>query len=211
MLKLDSLRNNHYGSTIWVLGSGPSLNFLSPQFFADKITISTNYSAETLGFVPDYAFSHYHRNAWDLLATSKIVVTLAKDTVTQQDWLAGDDENLCLIEQLNYNPPGSNWNPLTSHNPGDDTLAYGSSSLHGSMHLAAWLGAAHIVLVGADCGTLDGEHRVAGYPEGHKLWELYNKHHKLMKEFLEGKYGVTVYSLNPFINFNLEGHDFQGV
>lgn len=211
MLKLERLRNNHYGSTIWVLGSGPTLNFLDPVFFMDKITVSTNYSAEILGFVPDYAFTHYHANAWDLLATSKTVVTLAKDTVTQQDWLAGDDENLCLVEQLNYSPPGSNWNPLTSHNPGNETLAYGSSSLHGSMHLAAWLGAAHIVLVGADCGTLDGEHRVAGYPDGHKLWELYNEHHKLMKTFLEEKYGVTVYSLNPFINFNLEGHAFQGV
>lgn len=211
MLKLDSLRNTHYGSTIWVLGSGPSLNFLSPDFFRDKITVSTNYSADSLGFVSDYAFSHYHHVSWDLLDKSKVVVTLAKDTVTQQDWLKPDVENLVLIEQLNYNPPGSNWNPLTSHNPGKETLAYGSSSLHGSMHLAAWLGAAHIVLVGADCGTLDGEHRVAGYPDGHKLWELYNEHHKLMKEFLEQNYGVTVYSLNPFINFNLEGHNFQGV
>ena len=34
------------------------------------------------------------------------------------------------------------------------------------MHLAAWLGAAQIVLVGADCGTLDGEHRVVGYQDG---------------------------------------------
>jgi len=66
-------------------------------------------------------------------------------------------------------------------------------------------------MVGADCGTLDGEHRVAGYPDGDKLWVLYNEHHALMKAWLQREYDVTVYSLNPFINFNLEGHTFKGV
>jgi len=32
-----------------------------------------------------------------------------------------------------------------------------------------------------------------------------------MKDWLAEKCGVTVYSLNPFINLNLEGHKFEGV
>jgi hypothetical protein len=32
-----------------------------------------------------------------------------------------------------------------------------------------------------------------------------------MKEYLEQEYGVKTYSLNPFINLNLEGHTFGGV
>jgi hypothetical protein len=79
------------------------------------------------------------------------------------------------------------------------------------MHLAAHLGASTIILVGADCGTLDGEHRVKDYPDGDKLWALYNKHHKLMKDWLEQNYSVKIHSLNPFINLNLEGHTFKGV
>jgi hypothetical protein len=31
-----------------------------------------------------------------------------------------------------------------------------------------------------------------------------------MKDWLVANYGVTVYSLNPFINLNLEGHTFTG-
>lgn len=210
MARLEDLASAHYGETIWVLGSGPSLNFLSPQFFDDKTTVSTNASAQALGFVPDYVFSHYHSEASRLSAVME-KVTLKRDTLTQQEWPGDVPDDVVLIEQDNYNPPGSSWNPLTTHPPKPHSLAYGSSSLHGAMHLAAWLGAAHIVLVGADCGTLDGEHRVAGYHDGDKLWRLYNEHHKLMKDWLVGEYGVTVTSLNPFINLNLEGHKFEGV
>jgi len=46
---------------------------------------------------------------------------------------------------------------------------------------------------------------------GHTLWQLYDRHHKLMKDYLEQEYAVKVHSLNPFINFNLEGHRFTGV
>ena len=209
-MELEDLASAHYGETIWVLGSGPSLNFLSPSFFDDKTTVSTNASAFTLGFEPDYVFSHYHSEALRMSA-QVAVVTLARDTVTQQEWRGDKPDELVLIEQDSYNPPGSSWNPLTTHPPKPHSLAYGSSSLHGSMHLAAWLGAKHIVLVGADCGMLDGEHRVAGYPDGDKLWVLYNEHHALMKAWLQREYDVTVYSLNPFINLNLEGHRFEGV
>jgi len=206
---LSELAGKHKGQTIWVLGSGPSLNFLIPEFFHDKITVSTNFSARKLGFVPDYVFTHYQEDAKDLLTDSRLVVTLAKNWRDGSPFPNTQDPNIVLIEQESYTPPGADWSPET-HPPRKDSLVFGSSSIHGSMHLAAWLGASHIVLVGADCGTLDGENRLAGYPEGDTPWTIFNKHHKLMKEYLIREYGVTVYSLNPFINFNLEGHTFNG-
>ena len=211
-MELEDLASAHYGETIWVLGSGPSLNFLSPSFFDDKTTVSTNLSAHTLGFVPDYVFSHYHSVAVGMPAQIA-VVTLARDTVTQQEWRGEKPDELVLIEQDNYNPPGSSWNPLTTHPPKPYSLAYGSSSLHGSMHLAAWLGAKHIVLVGADCGFIDDADNVDGYPKGIVAYPhaLYNKHHQLMKQYLQEQYPVKIHSLNPFINLNLEGHTFKGV
>lgn len=208
---LEELHNRHEGDTIWVLGSGPSLNFLKPEFFHDKVTISTNFSARMLGHDPDYSFSHYHKNAINLLSDSGIVVTIEKDTVSGEGWQGKKPAHLVLAPTQYNHPPGSAWNPMDSHRPFAGTIAYGSSSLHGSMHLAAIMGARFIMLVGADCGQLDGEDRVEGYPDGDKLWNLYNQHHQAMKNYLHHDYGVEVYSLNPFINLNLEGHKFEGV
>ena len=206
---LSDLRNRHPGETIWVLGSGPSLNFLDSSFFRDKLVVSTNHSARVLGVSPAYAFTHYQEDADDLSKDSGLVVTLAKNYLNNQPYPDTDNAKIVLAEQDNYKPPGSAWNPFTNP-PRKDSLVFGSSSLHGAMHLAAWLGASHILLVGADCGTIDGENRVAGYQAGDTPWSIYNEHHRLMKEYLIQEYGVTVYSLNPFINFNLEGHTFNG-
>ena len=206
------LKGKHTGETVWVLGSGSSLGFIDRAFFSGKTVISTNFSADSIGVFPDYMFSHYHQVAFDLHTKTGVVVTLLKDTLSQQEWGWDYLDNLVMVEQDSYAPPGSAWNPLTTHRPKQGSLAYGSSSLHGAMHLAAHLGASSIVLVGADCGTIDDAHRVDGYPvDGHKPWALYNQHHKLMKDWLIAEYGVNVYSLNPFINLNLEGHRFDGV
>ena len=212
MLELGDLRDRHKGETVWVLGSGPSLNHIEPGFFSGKTVISTNFSADSIGVFPDYMFSHYHQHAFTLHTKSGVVVTLRKDTLSQQEWAWDYLENLVMVEQDSYAPPGSAWHPFDRNPPRDDSLAYGSSSLHGAMHLGAHLGADNIILVGADCGTIDDAHRVGTYPiDGHKPWALYEKHHRLMKSWLVEKYGVNVYSLNPFINFNLEGHRFAGV
>jgi hypothetical protein len=210
-MRLEELRNRHAGETVWVLGSGTTLSHIDPRFFEDKVVVSTNFAAKVAGISARYVFTHYHEDTADLLNFSDVVVTLRCDTNTHQEWRGEKPHGLVLIDQTSYHAPGSSWNPFTTHQPPDDSLVYGSSSIHGAMHLGAWLGASHIVLVGADCGVLDGANRIANYPAGHTPWALYNEHHKLMKDWLVEKYGVGVYSLNPFINFNLEGHKFEGV
>ena len=211
MSELSDLRNKHAGETIWVLGSGATLSFIQPSFFDDKIVISTNFAAQVAGIKADYVFSHYHADLSPLIEPTNYVLTLRRDTVTHKEWTEDIPDNLIFVDLDSYSAPGSTWNPFTTHPPREDSLAYGSSSIHASMHLAAWLGASSIVLVGADCGVLDGKERIDGYPQGDNPWSIYNQHHKLMKDWLADRYGVGVYSLNPFINFNLEGHKFQGV
>lgn len=212
-MEWDDLFGLHPGETIWVLGSGPSLNYIDGAFFDDKITVSTNFSARALGVKPDYAFTHYHDNAADLLNDSMTVVTIENDTMSYETWNYEQNHRLVIAPTKYNRPPGSSWDPLTSHTPGPKQITYGSSSLHGAMHLAAHLGASYMMLAGADCGQIDGADRVDNYqyPGGHTLWTLYDRHHKLMKDWLEENYRVKVHSLNPFINLNLEGHTFKGV
>ena len=210
-MELEELRGIHQGETLWVLGSGTTLSHIDPSFFDGNVVVSTNFAAKVAGISARYAFSHYHEDTADLLNYSDVVVTLRCDTNTHQEWRGEKPDGLVLVEQSSYHAPGSSWNPFTSHQPPEDSLVYGSSSIHGAMHLAGWMGASFIVLIGADCGVLDGADRIANYPAGHTPWALYNQHHKLMKDWLVENYGVGVYSLNPFINFNLEGHKFEGV
>ena len=215
-MKLTDLKDNHAGETIWVLGSGSSLSFVDPAFFDKKITVAVNEVAGRLGITPTYLFSHYHSTFPEFLHPDSIGVTLERDTKTHEPWPGQQPNNLALYPHAYDKTYGPDFNPY-DHPPLEDSLIYGSSSLHGAMHLAAFLGARFIMLVGADCGTIDGQHRIADYPmeaterETKWIWSVYNKHHELMKHWLKETHGCDTYSLNPFINFNLEGHKFDGV
>jgi hypothetical protein len=215
-MELTDLKDKHAGETVYVVGSGSSLAFIDPIFFADKITISMNLVGRSHGFSPTYLFSHYHDTFTDLLDEESIGVTLERDTLTHQPWQNKRLKNLVFYPHAYDKTHGPQFDPYL-HRPIDNSLIYGSSSLHGAMHLAAFVGARFIILVGADCGTIDGQHRIAAYPmeateeETKWIWSVYNKHHELMKHWLKENYGCDVYSLNPFINLNLEGHRFEGV
>ena len=216
-MDLTALEGCCAGQTAWVFGSGATMNHLDPRFFEDKLTISTNLGAVRFGVRPDFVFTHYHRIAAEALELGCPVVTLAGDTLTGEAWVGPKPHHLVLVELPSYVGPSDRFAPAGPPVPGQ--LVYGSSSLHGAMHLAAHIGAAHLVVVGADCGRLDGESNLQGYlklgdgvggPEQDRILSLYERDHRRMKAWLAEQYGVTVYSLNPFVNLNLEGHTFQG-
>jgi hypothetical protein len=215
-MELSDLKDVRKGETAWVFGSGGTMNHLHPEFFADKLVVSANLGAVQFGVSPDYVFSHYHHISAQALTLGGRVVTMECDTRTREPWHGEQPHNLVLIPQDSYVGPSDTWDVFGRHAPRPDSLVYGSSSLHGAMHLAAWIGAKHLVMVGADCGILDGQVNLEGYPilggEGDtaRILSLYNRDHRRMKEWLVVNYGVTVYSLNPFINLNLEGHTFAG-
>ena len=220
-MELTDLRDIHLGKTIWVFGSGASIEFLDPTFFDDKICISTNLVAEQFPLKNYYLFSHYHPAVKRQLAKEELRLAVTHDLCSTRwgsqkvygnegEWCFGNPppDNV-VINKLSFRDPiGSMFDPFTHSKP--DELVFGSSSIHGSIHLGAYMGAKHIVVVGADCGTIDGHHRIEGYPAGHTPWQLYNNHLIRMKKWLQEEWGVTTYSLNPFVNFNLEGHTFEG-
>ena len=219
-MELSDLKDMYAGETVWVFGSGGTLNYLDPGFFADKVVVSTNLAAVAFGVErPHFVFSHYHGSAQQALDLGLVAVTLLCDTLTFLPWQNDVPDNLVLIKQDAYVGPSDRWNPASTHRPRPDSLVYGSSSLHGAMHLAAHVGASHIVIVGADCGRLDGTANLHGYlplgdgkggPEQDRILSLYERDHRRMKQYIADNYGIPVYSLNPFINLNLEGHRFVG-
>jgi len=219
MSRLDTLKDKHPGSTIWVFGSGASVGYLSPRFFDDKICIATNLIADYFDLRSYYLFTHYHYNVLENLKKPGMLAAVTHDVCSSRwhpnkanlppEGCVKDDAQVIFNRLSDRVPKGGNFDPYKHAKK--DEIVFGSSSIHGSMHLAAWMGASNIVLVGADCGSIDGEHRIDEYPPGHAPWDIYNQHLMRMKSWLKENYSVEVYSLNPFVNFNLEGHTFQGV
>jgi hypothetical protein len=205
-MSLESLHNVWQGETVYVLGSGSSLNFIDPSFFDDKHCVAINFVGRDFGLKNFVTFTHYVNDAVQVasLFPDFLVVLLRwKDGERSTSEIS----NIINIDNISE-PPNDSFNPYDFDGDG---LVFGSSSIHGGMHLAAVMGAKNIVLVGADCGTIDGNNRFDGYPEGDTPWALYDNHLRIMKEWLQVNFNCSVYSLNPFVNFNLEGHKFVGV
>lgn len=212
MKQITDLHGMTQDRTVYVLGSGKTLDYIDTDFFKYENVFATNFAGQIKGVLSYTAFTHYHEDALELLKEdgADYVVTPRIHQHTGREWEHGDYPHLVLVDMIENFPPGAGFNPFIYSGTGNHLL-FGSSSLHGTMHLAAYAGASTIILVGADCGTLDGEHRIDGYPDGDKHWGLYNGHLELMKAWLKQEYDCNIYSLNPFVNLNLEGHRFDGV
>ena len=123
-----------------------------------------------------------------------------------------------LHPRVTYYPhPATSYDFVVEKAVHPDGLVVGSTSMHGAMHLAAHMGAANIIMVGADCGRIDGKFNHEGYTSGNletsdpDFWlARWETHLRQVKAYLCDRYDVNIYSLNPFLNMNLEGHEWRG-
>jgi len=214
-------KNDHLKEDIYVLGSGSTLSYIKPTFFINKVVVATNSVAERLDLyrlpVQVYTHTHYHEDALSLglKYSEHWFFSPQGDRGYAGEPPAESTENIIFYD---HKPTDYNFDPDQAWPDNPFSLIVGSTSIHGSMHLAAHMGARTIILVGADCGTLDGETNHAGHQLGDlgststedwlSRWEI---HLRKMKQKLRKEYpGLEIYSLNPFLNLNLEGHRWKG-
>jgi hypothetical protein len=216
LMLMPDIQNRHVGDTAWVFGSGATMNYLEPSFFDDKLVVSANGGAHYFGVKPAYTFTHHH----DFASIPKLAVEHPETVfvVNRQDYHTkatynGDFENVVVHDPKTQQNSHEAFNPFEHDRPAHaHQLVFGSSSIHGAMHLAAYLGAKNIVLVGVDCGVLDDVVNFDGYPHPtQRPFAVWNRHLALMRDWLRDTYGVNTYSLNPFVNLHLEGHTFGGI
>ena len=210
-MDLRDFEGKHSGGTAFVIGSGKSLDYYDPSFFADRLTIGINAGwAEKLDRV-DYLVTKYHQTAraWaDSDRVGTVVVTRGlrghrNFEPLQDDRMLVVDHNENTVERWAGEWP-------------DGGLVATHSSITTGMHFAAVLGVKSIVMVGADCGVFDNETNVAGYYEPNAdlakkipWFESFDRQNKKVAEILRGRYGVNVVSLLPFVTPNMEGHRFE--
>lgn len=203
------------GSDIYVIGSGPSLNFIDPDFFTGKRVIAVNSAADRLGLYDKAIVSthtHYHDEG----------LMLADKYPSSYVWMPQGDQGFAgepkaLRPNVTYYPhPPTRYDFNVETAVSDGGLIVGSTGVHGAMHLACLFGASNVILVGCDCGRIDGKANIDGYVSGDLAtndsgyWlARWDRHLREVKAWLVDKWGVNVYSLNPFVNFNLEGHTWS--
>ena len=207
---VTKFRDSRKGETAWVLGSGASLNHVPRWFWADRLIVATNFAGVRLGLDKFYTVTHYHLDAGIIAEQRPDLAVIAPRT--DQGGIAAipvppTAPNIFYINTGHQAYSQFDCAELWPREP--DTLVVGPTSLHMAMHFAQYLGARHIILAGADCGTLDDASNFDGYPAGDNPMTVWESSLRDVARHLRSE-GVSVMSLNPFVNFGLEGHKFRG-
>lgn len=213
-IAISKLKNKHRGQDIWVIGAGPSAGFVDAEFFANKITVGVNYTWRH--FDVDYVVVKENFALWEALKAGQTVAASrfhcgnmkhAENNAEQPFYVFDHVEN--ELDRVNLDVIGT-----------DDRLVVSYSTITSAIHLAAYLGAENIILVGHDCGTIDGQDYMSGYyiPAGMPsssqefidgFIRAIEPQSLAVRERIREVYGCRVYSLNPWINLGLEGHKYE--
>ena len=218
MPNLEDFKGKHSGQDIYVIGSGPSCNFIDPSFFDNKITVGTNQTYRK--YNTTYIVRKEHKLLQETLNNYNGTVFVSMgDCGTIKNKLNAsnytDLDRLCVyahfqnrlsIDLRAFDHPGH--------------LCVSHSTITTSIHLAYHLGAKNILLVGVDHGTLDGKQTFDNYYKDIKetAWSNWDQYKDWLKKIdndtlkIKAKLtnlGVNIYSINPFINFKLEGHNYE--
>lgn len=199
----------HKGEVIYVIGSGATLNYIDPRLLTGQTVVTTNHIGVELGLEHFYCVSHYHIDA-NIIAASHpdvpIIVPEVDQGGTQLAATAPDHPNVWAFptNQQQY----GNFHPEVHWPEEPDSLVVGPTSLHMTMHFAHYLGASVILLLGADCGTIDGEENRTGHDRGiGSPWGVWANALPLVADRLR-RMGTAVHSVNPWVNPSLEGHSY---
>jgi len=217
MKTVQEFKNIHTGEDIWIIAAGPSVNYVDPTFFNNKITIGINRVC--MKFDCNYLVAKDGRgfglikNA--INSKTKILLSKHESGNPHQNLNTYGDEHWVFDHPAK---PGEKPD-LSCVNPDNDKIVVSYSTITSGIHLAAYMGAANIMICGHDCGTIDGESTITGYyknirqHQGNEnkyiqwLSEIEN-HTAAVCHTITKNYSCNIHSLNPFINLNLEGHKY---
>jgi hypothetical protein len=220
---IRALRSKHTGETVWIIASGPSLDFVDPSFFVDKMTIVCNEAHRD--WPTTYMFSHHGECCQEAIDKGLTVVT-SEFHCGQPDWGRNEfDGEYFIYKGATQQPPwvAPDLSPLVDGS--DDTLISTPSTVSEALHFSVYLGAAAIMLCGVDCAAVDGRWNYRGYnsatvartptpnagPGNGTAPEHIRLTHETLRRVVAAvrAKGVGVYSLHPWIGLGLEGHRIE--
>lgn len=218
MRQLKSFKDIHKDEDIYVLASGKSIDFLDQSFFDDKIVIGVNQ------------VYRWRECQYLLRKECMMIDQVLEESPNSIHFISigncggGNMTNLQFVKTKNLMsdnvvlyPHVVNRGSIPDALP-EHELITSHSTITTAIHLAAYMGAKNIILVGHDCGILDGECNFQGYHEGspythNPKWyagwlKIIESQTIKLRRLLKEKFGCNIVSLNPFVNLGLEGHSY---
>ena len=202
---MKRLENKYAGQDVYVVASGKSCDYIAPDFFEGRVAIGVNQVYKRFTGL-DYIVKKDNCESLGI----PLVMPLLRfgnfdHPVNQADYLFDHHDNKHGAIDFNVHP----------HN---DKLIVSHSTITSAIHLAAFMGAGAIFLVGHDCIAIEGESNFKGYHEGTpELWSNQGDYNRWLstiepmttqtKEYVMREYGCAVHSINPFVSFRMEGRN----
>jgi len=218
---IKELKDKYLKEDIWIILAGSSMDYVSQEFFDNKIVIGVNQ-----------VYKHYKcdyivmKDCMEVPRYTRSINQLQEKNIPliYSEYYKGDDNK-------EKNTPDYNNSYFFKHNSKNNSFNYGLENLEDDeiisskstvtsiMHIAAYMGAKNIMLCGHDCGRLDGNLYYEGYMESDWIssenWSgISNRMNEIevetlkVRNYVMGKYNCNIHSLNPFLNFSLEEHKF---
>lgn len=202
MKGIEPLKGKYKDSTIWVIGSGSTLDYVPPDFFNDKITVGVNRVYKK--YPVTYSATMHHFSIDDMLKANQTVITTEfecgfPDRGALDIKYADKDVYMAKHQKQDIMIPHYDWFDQ------DDALIVGGTSSILAMSFAVHLGAKYLMLCGMDGASLNGRTHFDGYNEkNYDHTQLtacrrdYNWLIRHFRDFLKDE-DVYCYTLNPFI------------
>lgn len=223
MLKLTDFKNCHKDEDIYILASGKSVDFIDQSFFNNKIVLGVNQVYKKVNC--NYLLRKENELINEAIKCSpKSIHFISKGKCGEANNVNETYIKKHLPNAKNIVIYDHNRNILSVPNklPSNDSLVVSYSTITTAIHLASYMGAKNILLVGHDGGLINGECNFKGYHtdrtykiawrngiNDYKKWVTkIDGHTCKLKSMLKEQYNCNIYSINPFINFNLEGNKY---
>ena len=217
---IDLLKDVHYDEDVYIIASGASMDYIAPSFFDGKITMGINQVYKKYDCT--YLVRKEVKFIQPSLDSGSIVIVSEYDSGNLDSGEHKLNTNKINHHRLYYfNHLDNQHDKVDTSVIGGDKIVVSFSTITSAMHLAAYMGAANIIICGHDAGLLDGKMNFHEYFTDIKdtPWQNWGQYRNWLK-VIEGQtlavknklievYGVNIVSLNPFINFGLEGHKYE--
>lgn len=218
MKMINPLKNKFKGKDIYVLASGSSMNYISKDFFENKITVGINRVCNF--FKCDFTVTKDGEGFSSILQNSvnkNNTLVISKYQYGTRPRLNKIIDNAIYFDH--FDKPGQQ--PQTQNISKDlNKLIVSHSTVTSGIHFAAFLGAKNIIICGHDGGTIDGESTIKDYYKElqphQRTMPRYNDWLRSIKihttdvcKKIKEEYNSNIYTINPFLFLDLEGHIYK--